>query len=911
MTPDPPVPSAEPGTQPPSTPRPSVVGLTNIADGTRIGKYEVVKLLGRGGMGAVYRAFDPVLEREVALKVMLPEAAGDPEHKQRFEREARAVARLSHPAVVTVFDLGYHTDGSPYIVMELLRGLDLYGRLKQEPALSLAEKTSIVAQVLDGLGHAHKAGIVHRDIKPANVFLTEDGSARIMDFGIAFWTSTGATSRTVLGTAGYMSPEQVQGERVDGRSDLFSVGSLLCELVTGRRPFDGETPMATFYRIATGHSTIEMPAGQEYAGFLPILQRALATSLEERYATAAEFAAALRASAIVGAAVPQVATASDSAPTVAPKAARAEAAPEAPQTPAPRADPSRLLKLLREVYVGGKSGHLHLAVDGGRKSLRIRQGQIVHGTSDTAGEHMGDVLVRYGLLSQADLERAVAIVLKERKRLGVVLVELGLLERDRVEEAIGLHAREILFNALGRPGLSCVFEELSDSLVETDAVCPYSTGQLILEATRRILDPEMVRTVLGDLGRVLVLSSDPALRAQKITLTPADGFVLSRIDGSSSARDVMALVPLPSDDVERSLFGLLCTGIVDYRQEATSAPRSRSRTEAGAAKRRNKPATDAGSTPTPAAATSAAPTPSQATPPPFTPAPPAPTPRPERNVEELRTLILSLHDRLRLDHFEVLGLERSATEAEVRETYGGYARILHPDANLDPALDDLREKRAAVFIRLSAAHETLRHPDSRASYERAFEPSKLRSPRPAPPRLEPKPTVPPPPPPPPPAAASPAPVSQPAPAPEPERPTFDPRLLPESILATADELFRQEAYWEAIQQLEPMIPRATGQTRESAQLLLAQAYLKNPKWTRRAEGVLQALLEKNPRHVPAHLQLAEIYRASGLLSRARAAYEKVLELEPDHVQAKKALAFLDGKAKEPRQSGLASLFRRR
>ncbi len=683
--------------------------------------------------------------------------------------------------------------------------------------------------------------------------------------------------------------------------------------------------MATFYKIAMGHSTIEMPAGPEYAGFLPILQRALATKLEERYATAAEFAAALRACATTGAAVPQVVTASDSAPTVAPKAAKAEAAPEAPQTPAPRADPSQLLKLLREVYVGGKSGHLHLAVDGGRKSLRIRQGQIVHGTSDTDGEHMGDVLVRYGLLSQADLERAVAIVLQERKRLGVVLVELGLLERDRVEEAIGLHAREILFNALGRPGLSCVFEELSDSLVETDAVCPYSTGQLILEATRRILDPEMVRTVLGDLGRVLVLSSDPALRAQKITLTPADGFVLSRIDGSSSARDVMALVPLPSDDVERSLFGLLCTGIVDYRRETTTAAR--------AAARRRKTATDVGSTPMPAAATSATPTPSQATPPPATPTPAAapvvtpapaaaaPTPRPERNVDELRALILSLHDRLRLDHFDVLGLERSATEAEVRETYAGYARILHPDACLDPALDDLREKREAVFIRLSAAHETLRHPDSRASYERAFEPSKLRFPRPAPPRPEPKPAVPPPPPPHSaarcgqprarPAAGTGSGTGSQAPAPEPERPTFDPRLLPESILANADELFRQAAYWEAIQQLEPMIPRATGQTRENAQLLLAQAYLKNPKWTRRAEAVLQALLAKNPRHVPAHLQLADIYRASALLSRARAAYEKVLEIEPDNVLASKALAFLDRKANEPRQSGLASLFRRR
>jgi hypothetical protein len=154
-----------------------------------------------------------------------------------------------------------------------------------------------------------------------------------------------------------------------------------------------------------------------------------------------------------------------------------------------------------------------------------------------------------------------------------VLVELGLLEKSRIEEAVGLHAREILFNAIGRPGVTCVFEELADSMLETDIVCPFSTGQLILEATRRILDPELVRTVLGDPGRVLVLSPDPMLRAQKITLTPADGFVLSRVDGSSSARDVMALVPLPAEDAERSIFSLLCTGIVDYRQEATRGAR--------------------------------------------------------------------------------------------------------------------------------------------------------------------------------------------------------------------------------------------------------------------------------------------------------------------------------------------------
>jgi serine/threonine protein kinase len=218
------------GSVPPPAPAPGAP--------TRIGKYEVVALLGRGGMGAVYRGFDPVLEREVALKVMLPQIADDPEQKLRFEREARAVARLAHPSVVTVYDLGYHTDGSPYIVMELLRGQDLATILKSGTKLSIERSTSIILPVLEGLGLAHKRGIVHRDIKPPNIFVTDDEAVKIMDFGIARFTSTVATnSGMVIGTAAYMSPEQVRGEPVDGRSDLFSTGIVLCELLTGSRPF--------------------------------------------------------------------------------------------------------------------------------------------------------------------------------------------------------------------------------------------------------------------------------------------------------------------------------------------------------------------------------------------------------------------------------------------------------------------------------------------------------------------------------------------------------------------------------------------------------------------------------------------------------------------------------------------------
>jgi serine/threonine protein kinase len=932
----------------------------------RIGKYEIVRLLGRGGMGAVYQALDPVLEREVALKVMLPETAGDPEQKQRFEREARAVARLSHPSVVTVFDLGYHTDGSPYIVMELLRGQDLLARVRKEPPLSLKEKLTIVAQVLDGLGHAHKAGIVHRDVKPANVFLTDEGSARIMDFGIAFFTSSAATSRSVLGTVGYMSPEQVRGERVDGRSDLFSVGSLLCELLTGCRPFDAETPMATFYRIARGQATIELPPGPEHAAVLPVLRRALAVSLEERYATAAEFAAALRACLDGGATAtsPDRAHATPDAPREAPprrapgaaRAVEATPAPKRVHTPARRADPSGLFRLLREIYVGSKSGHLHLALAGERKSLRILRGQIVHGTSDTDGEHLGDILVRYGLLSQADLERAVAIVLRERRRLGAVLGEMGLLERSRIEEAVGLHAREILFSVLGRSDVSCTFEELAESLIETDLVCPLSTGQLILEATRRVLDPDLVRTVLGDPGRVLTLSSDPLLRSQRITLTPADGFLLSRVDGNLTAREVIGLVPLAVEDAERSLFSLLCTGIVDYRQGTSSTSRT--------AARHTTPPTPrpAAAVPPPTVATPpavATPPPTVATPPPGVAPPPAvaapprsraatpatptnsgpsaPAAPPEdehrrsvaRRIEEIRALILDTYDVIKRDHFEVLGLERTATESEVREAYASFARVLHPDACRYPELADLREKREAAFIRLSQAYETLRNPELRGAYERAYEPPRLRLPKRARPRAAAPvaPATPPPAPPtPPPVAATPPPGPTSAAAPEngapaapsraaaadPAPAAVDVRLTPEHILASAERLFQDEKYWDTIQQLEPMIPRAAGPTRARAMMLLAQVYMKNPLWKKRSEGVLQSLVQENPRYVTAHLLLADLYRSNRLPTRARSMYRRVLEIEPGNEEASRALAFLEAQEETaPPASGFAALFKRR
>ena len=262
----------------------------------RIGKYEIKGPLGKGAMGQVYLARDTTLERDVALKVMVAQIADDPELKARFEREAKAVARMTHPNVVNVFDLGSHTDGSPYIAMELLKGQDLHKRVRQTPPLTLEEKVGIIGQVLKGLGHAHKAGITHRDIKPANIFIQDDRTVKIMDFGVAHATGQSMTGTgSVVGTADYMSPEQVQGKKVDGRSDLFSVGCMLFELVAGRRPFHSDNLMAIFYKITHEEADFNLiPQGADHDALMPALKKALAKDLKERYQTAEEFAVDLR-----------------------------------------------------------------------------------------------------------------------------------------------------------------------------------------------------------------------------------------------------------------------------------------------------------------------------------------------------------------------------------------------------------------------------------------------------------------------------------------------------------------------------------------------------------------------------------------------------------------------------------------
>ncbi|OFV81074.1 MAG: hypothetical protein A2Y78_15845 [Acidobacteria bacterium RBG_13_68_16] len=216
----------------------------------KIGKYEILAELGRGGMGTVYKARDPILDRIVALKTMLADVLAEPGMRERFLREARSAARLQHPNIVTVYEFG-EVEGAPFIAMEFLEGDTLPLAVEAKRLPDLGSKLGVVTQLCEGLAFAHRHGVIHRDVKPSNVHIVPSGVVKIVDFGIAWIEGGTTTTRTgeVLGTPAYMAPEQFSGEPIDYRVDIWAVGVILYELLTGRRPFDAKTVGALIYQI--------------------------------------------------------------------------------------------------------------------------------------------------------------------------------------------------------------------------------------------------------------------------------------------------------------------------------------------------------------------------------------------------------------------------------------------------------------------------------------------------------------------------------------------------------------------------------------------------------------------------------------------------------------------------------------
>ncbi|MEZ5314076.1 MAG: serine/threonine-protein kinase [Thermoanaerobaculia bacterium] len=273
--------------------------MSRLPAGGKLGRYEIERMLGAGAMGEVYLAEDPQIGRRVAIKTVRVEE-GKPaeveERKRRLIREARAAGRLLHPHVVALFDVG-EDQGVLYLAFECVEGMDLAQRLEQEPPVTLREALSYVRQAAEGLEYAHRQGIVHRDIKPSNLLLGPDGRVKVSDFGIAKLaeqTSDLTMTGSVVGSPHYLSPEQIRGDELDGRSDIFSLGVLFYEILSRSRPFEGETLTTLVYQILhRDPPSIAVSRPELGTRLESVLQRMLQKDRDQRFATAGEVARAL------------------------------------------------------------------------------------------------------------------------------------------------------------------------------------------------------------------------------------------------------------------------------------------------------------------------------------------------------------------------------------------------------------------------------------------------------------------------------------------------------------------------------------------------------------------------------------------------------------------------------------------
>ncbi len=521
--------------------------------------------------------------------------------------------------------------------------------------------------------------------------------------------------------------------------------------------------------------------------------------------------------------------------------------------------------LLREIYVGRRSGWLRLVKGGERQSLRFRRGHIVNAHSNVLEDRLGEMLVRRGRLRAQDLARATEIVIGEKALLGEVLTRLGLIDASGLEDAVALHVHEMLVKVFVWTEGSYQFEPEADDAPVSELTLKLSTGELILDAVRALADPDVVREALGDMNRLLRPSDDPLLRFQQLRLSPADGFLLSRVDGTTTARQVVELMPLAPEETERSLLCLLATGALEFvsgdrhRRPAFGVPPHPGATTAPPA----PPPQPAVVSPQPPAVPPQAPAVPRPAPTPAA-SPPA-IPNPEQQRREIGEMQQALAAK---NYFEVLGISRAAGEGEVKEAYFRLAKRFHPDAHHSGAIGDLRDTLETIFIQLGEIYEVLRDPRRRGEYEERL--GRQRAAAPA----ETQPTT----------AAAP---------PEAAPPVVDEagsERAAERAVQEAGRFYDKEKYWDAIQLLEPLAPQMPVRLRTRGKTLLARCYLKNPKWARRAEEVLLEVTREDPKAVDSWALLGSIYDGKGIRTRALSMYKKTLELKPDHEEASRFLA---------------------
>ena len=560
--------------------------------------------------------------------------------------------------------------------------------------------------------------------------------------------------------------------------------------------------------------------------------------------------------------------------------------------------------VLRQLYVGRRTGLLVLSRQDERRSVRFHVGNIANAETNVKEDRLGELLVRQGFISAALLTRAVNVMAREHKRLGEVLVDLGLLASANLREIVAMHVDVVLARALAWTDGEYTFsEEIGRPLDADELTLPFSTGDLILRASRSVEDPDVVRYRLGDIDRLIAFSRDPLLRFQRLSLNAVDGCVLARVDGRSTAREIVQNAMLPVDEVQASLFALLNTGVIEYVASTTGRWARVELPAVAPAPPAAAPPPPRAAEPPPPAVEPPRPEPPPPEPPPPTEAPPpaavvltrgpdaevedaarplplpdmpagavpapaaAPTPADashaprarseaeEAELQEKRREILEARAALdRRSHFELLGVSPAAGDADVREAYFRVAKRFHPDLHHDPGLADLREALEAIFAHLAEAYEVLRSPRLRGRYEREHLRAAVESP------------------------AAPAPAESESPA---------------EAIARAAESMARERFWEALPLLERAVPRATGGVRRDGRVLLARIYARDPDWVGQAEELLELAAQDDPADAEVHFYLGLLHEHAGDVAKALGSFRRVLELEPHSADARRHVIELE------------------
>ncbi len=903
-------------------------------------RYEVLSRLSSGSLADVYHARDKMLDREVAIKRVRLNGLTNPnnrdEAKKRFLREAKVAARLNHPNIVTIYDIVDSATVS-FFVMEFIDGTTLEAVLEEKNRMSWEETLHILTQAADALEYAHQGTVVHRDIKPSNIIIERSGRVKVADFGIAKSETSGniTTTGTILGTPNYMSPEQARGNRkIDGRADIFSLGCILYECLSGNKPFQASSTIGILMRIV-GDDMPELDC--EKLGLDSkvgeVLRRALAKNPDERIATGGEFLEALQSipsslSASVdhetpeetkeleeqveasekpdaAAEEPELAEESvsfdasaesvDSEDTPEEKEGEQHRAGDAREdkehekaeetqdveeveAPAPKPitrrdegsepaydnalqgtlDQKDLAHVIREVYVNRRTGILHLVHENVNKRIYFKKGSIVFANSDLNDDRLGEFLIKHNVIDRSAFDGAVKSIKDTGHRLGAALVDLGHLSEEKLNEQVTEQIKSIIFSVFEWEAGQFAFERL-ETPVEEDIIVGLSTADTILEGIRRMKSMETIRQALGQLDRVLAHPENPLLMYQKFSLTPEEGFVMSRVDGTTTVTEAAALSPMGEEDTLRCIYGLVCAGVLTLEERAQERnDRMKRSTKADEAK---LPSPEAEIKEQPAKTTPVAVKEKKDS---------GPTPEQQSVKDEIAAKHASLATA---NHYELLEIEATADEARIKEAYYAMVKKYHPDRHHSPHFEDLHGLLEDLMVKVTAAYQLLSKPADRMQYDTTLRSNGASS-------------------------SGPSPFVD-----DPDVTKTTPEEIAEKHYREGNRLFNEMAYFDAIQCLQEAV--RLNANKASYHKLLGKSLSKNPNWRKDAESHFLKSLELDASDVECYVGLAVIYDELGLSARLQNTWRKILELEPDN---EVAYAKVHGKKKS---GGLMGLLRKR